>query len=234
METLFIAYSVRIGFIVVYHTYTLSWAVKYRLTADAVCLVKVGGWGGMRDQQICCLRAPPRPRRHGQSWVRPLPLWGWVPALLWVVFGSIFIGAVHDFGALSSVFATTAKRLATSPVAHSTTRAFAVSVYLIHGADGGAGYFRFVIAAVFKQYPAAIFPCVVQIPIAVIIGVMLHRKGAGLLIPSLVALGVMYLTVIMGDRGFLGTFNASLAAWPIWLWVIVLLGYSYVASVLPV
>ena len=74
----------------------------------------------------------------------------------------------------------------------------------------------------------------VQIPIAVIIGVMLHRKGAGLLIPSLVALGVMYLTVIMGDRGFLGTFNASLAAWPIWLWVIVLLGYSYVASVLPV
>ncbi|MBM3215985.1 carbon starvation protein A, partial [Candidatus Poribacteria bacterium] len=27
-------------------------------------------------------------------------IWGWVPALLWVVFGSIFIGAVHDFGAL--------------------------------------------------------------------------------------------------------------------------------------
>jgi len=26
--------------------------------------------------------------------------WGWLPALLWVVFGSIFIGAVHDFGSL--------------------------------------------------------------------------------------------------------------------------------------
>ena len=26
--------------------------------------------------------------------------WGWLPALLWVVFGSIFIGAVHDFWAL--------------------------------------------------------------------------------------------------------------------------------------
>ena len=25
-------------------------------------------------------------------------MWGWLPALLWVVFGSIFIGAVHDFG----------------------------------------------------------------------------------------------------------------------------------------
>ena len=26
--------------------------------------------------------------------------WGWLPALLWVVLGTIFIGAVHDFGAL--------------------------------------------------------------------------------------------------------------------------------------
>ncbi len=28
-------------------------------------------------------------------------IWGWVPAVLWVIFGSIFIGAVHDLGALT-------------------------------------------------------------------------------------------------------------------------------------
>ncbi|PIR65811.1 MAG: carbon starvation protein A, partial [Candidatus Omnitrophica bacterium CG10_big_fil_rev_8_21_14_0_10_43_8] len=27
-------------------------------------------------------------------------LWGWLPALLWIIFGTVFIGAVHDFGAL--------------------------------------------------------------------------------------------------------------------------------------
>ncbi|EMO40395.1 carbon starvation CstA family protein [Leptospira noguchii] len=27
-------------------------------------------------------------------------IWGWLPAMLWVVFGSIFVGCVHDFGAL--------------------------------------------------------------------------------------------------------------------------------------
>ena len=27
-------------------------------------------------------------------------IWGWLPALLWVVLGTIFIGAVHDFSAL--------------------------------------------------------------------------------------------------------------------------------------
>ena len=27
-------------------------------------------------------------------------IWGWLPALLWVFFGSIFMGAVHDFSTL--------------------------------------------------------------------------------------------------------------------------------------
>ncbi|MEK9634676.1 MAG: carbon starvation CstA family protein, partial [Opitutae bacterium] len=63
---------------------------------------------------------------------------------------------------------------------------------------------------------------------------MLHRKGFGLLMPSLVALGVMYLSVIFGDSGFLGSINATMAGWSVWTWVVVLLGYSYVASVLPV
>ncbi len=28
-------------------------------------------------------------------------IWGWLPAVLWVIFGSVFIGAVHDLGALT-------------------------------------------------------------------------------------------------------------------------------------
>ena len=27
-------------------------------------------------------------------------IWGWVPALIWIVFGTIFIGVAHDFGSL--------------------------------------------------------------------------------------------------------------------------------------
>ena len=27
-------------------------------------------------------------------------IWGWLPALLWVALGSVFMGAVHDFSAL--------------------------------------------------------------------------------------------------------------------------------------
>ena len=101
--------------------------------------------------------------------------------------------------------------------------------------------FGLVIAAVFDLYPSAIFPCLVQIPIAVAIGVLLHRKGVDLLLPSLIALGIMYLTVIFGDWGPLHSINHALGGdpstidgIPTWMWVVVLLGYSYVASVLPV
>jgi carbon starvation protein len=55
-----------------------------------------------------------------------------------------------------------------------------------------------------------------------------------LLLPSLIALGTMYLTLVFGNSGPLGSINQAMASWSIITWVIVLLGYSYIASVLPV
>ena len=240
METLLIALLAGIGFIVAYHTYGRWLGSKiFRLSADAVCPSKrlEDGIDYVPTRKSVVFG------HHFTSIAGTGPIvgpaiaimWGWVPALLWVVLGSIFIGAVHDFGALvvslrnnGQTVGDIAGRLLNKRVRllFLFTLFMALTVVL--------AIFGLVIAAVFKQYPAAIFPCVVQIPIAVIIGVMLHRKGGELLLPSLLALGVMYITVIFGDRGFLGDFNAALAAWPIWMWVIVLLGYSYVASVLPV
>ena len=44
----------------------------------------------------------------------------------------------------------------------------------------------------------------------------------------------MYLSVYYGDWGFLHAFNSTLAEWPVIAWVVLLLIYSYAASVLPV
>jgi carbon starvation protein len=74
----------------------------------------------------------------------------------------------------------------------------------------------------------------VQIPLAIGIGYWLHRRGASLLLPSLLALAVMYLTVIYGDVGVLHAINSTMAQWSAWTWGVLLLLYSYVASVLPV
>ena len=161
--------------------------------------------------------------------------WGWLPALLWVLLGSILIGAVHDLGSLvvslrsnGQTIGDVAGRLISRRVRVLFLAILFLALIVV------LAIFGLVIAAVFRMFPEAIFPCLVQIPIAVVIGLLLHRRGAGLLAPSIAALVVMYLSVIWGNSGILGEFNAWAAGWPTLTWTAVLLGYCYLASVLPV
>lgn len=162
-------------------------------------------------------------------------IWGWVPALLWVLFGSIFIGAVHDFGSLVVSMRNRGQTVGdlAGRVLAPRARILFLSILFL-ALTIVLAIFGLVIAGVFKMFPASIFPCLVQIPLAIAIGVWLHRRGINLTIPSLVALGLMYLSVALGNWGPLAAFNTSLSEWPVVTWVVVLLLYSYIASVLPV
>jgi len=174
-------------------------------------------------------------------------MWGWVPALLWVLLGSIFIGAVHDLGALVVSLRSRGQTVGdiAGRVLNPRVR-FLFLTILLFGLWIVLAIFGLVIANVFREFPESILPVFLQIPIAVAIGLYLHRKGASLLVPSAAALAVMYLTVWLGagcpgttwEGGALGSWvratNAHLTAWPLWLWTAVLLAYCYFASVLPV
>ena len=162
-------------------------------------------------------------------------VWGWLPALLWVIFGSILIGAVHDFGSLVVSMRNRGQTVGdiAGRILAPRTRILFLSI-LFMALTIVLAIFGLVIASVFRMYPAAIFPCFIQIPIAVSIGILIHRKGANILIPSIIALAIMYLSVFYGNDGTLGKFNSTLADWSVITWVIVLLGYCYIASVLPV
>ncbi len=162
-------------------------------------------------------------------------IWGWLPALLWVIFGSIFIGALHDFGSLVVSMRNKGQTVGdiSGRVLTPRTRILFLSI-LFMALTIVLAIFGLVIANVFKMFPSSIFPCIVQTPIAVAIGFWLHRKGMSLLVPSILALALMYLSVAFGDWGFLHVFNTTLASWPIIAWVAILLIYSYAASVLPV
>ena len=240
MATLLIAVGAGLAFLLAYHTYGKWLGEKiFRLTADTVCpSVR------LRDDRDYV--PTPKPIVFGHHFTSiagtgPIVgpaiavMWGWVPALLWVVFGSIFIGAVHDFGALVVSLRNNGQTVGdiAGRVLNRRVRLLFLLI-LFMALTVVLAIFGLVIAVVFKQYPAAIFPCLVQIPIAVVIGIWLRRRAVGIFLPSVFALAVMYLTVIYGDTGMLGQINQTLKAWPVITWVVVLLLYSYVASVLPV
>ncbi len=240
MQTLFIALGAGVAFLVAYHTYGRWLGHRiFNLSAEFVCPSY-----RLRDDQDYV--PTPRPIVFGHHFTSiagtgPIVgpaiavMWGWVPALLWVVLGSIFIGAVHDFGALVVSLRNdgqTVGEIAGRVVNRRVRLLFLLILFM--ALTIVLAIFGLVIAAVFKMYPTSILPCLIQIPIAMAIGVFLYRKGAGLFVPSAIALALMYLSVVWGDVGFLGQFNAMLAGWSVMTWVIVLLVYSYVASVLPV
>ncbi len=249
MQTLLIAIAAGVAFLVAYHTYG-RWLGRriFNLTAAAVCpshrlrddtdyvpthrsvvfghhFTSIAGTGPIVGPAIAVM-------------------WGWLPALLWVVLGSIFIGAVHDLGSLVVSLRNNGQTVGEIAGRVLNRRVRLLFLFVLFMAlTIVLAIFGLVIAAVFRQYPAAIFPCMVQIPIAVLIGLWLHRRGRGLLLPSIIALTLMYLSVIYGDVTFfhvgghdigLHAINEWMASWPTIVWVAVLLIYSYIASVLPV
>ena len=240
MQTLIIAALAGFGFILAYHTYGKWLGNKvFKLSANAICPSTE-----LQDD----VDYIPTPRsiifgHHFTSIAGTGPIvgpaiavmWGWLPALLWVVFGSIFVGAVHDFGSLVVSLRSQGKSVGdiAGSVISPRTRMLFLLVLLL-GLTVVLAIFGLVIAAVFRMYPAAIFPCIVQIPIAIGIGLWLHKRGSSIFIPSLIALMLMYLSVIYGNTGALGEINAMLATLPTIVWVLILLGYSYIASVIPI
>ena len=74
----------------------------------------------------------------------------------------------------------------------------------------------------------------VQIPLAVVIGLLVHRRGGSIVWPSIISLALCTRAWCGETGGSLHVFNTTLAAQPLWAWTIGLLAYSYVASVLPV
>ncbi len=240
MQTLLIALGSLVGYVIAYHTYG-RWLAKKIFQLDpqaAVPSVELND-----DRDFVPTDKSVLFGHHFTSIAGTGPIvgpaiavmWGWLPALVWVLLGSILVGAVHDFGSLVVSMRSRGQTVGDVAGRVLNTRVRLLFLLILFMAlTIVLAIFGLVIAAVFKQYPASIFPCVVQIPIAVGIGVWLHRKGMNLLVPSILALTVMYLTVIFGNDGMVGQLNEAMASWSVIAWVIVLLVYSYVASVLPV
>ncbi len=161
-------------------------------------------------------------------------IWGWLPALVWVVVGSIFMGAVHDFGALvvsarhrgKSIGEITRELI--GPRARTLFLLFIFFALLIVLA-----VFALVIGVLFMMYPETVLPVWLQIPVAVALGLYIYRFRGNPLVPSLVALALLYGFMYLG---ILYPFKLPpfVMGNEVLTWVVVLLLYAYVASILPV
>jgi carbon starvation protein len=128
-------------------------------------------------------------------------IWGWVPALLWVVFGTVFVGAVHDFGCLflsTRNGGTTVADLTGRIVGPRARILFLLLVFFL--AWIVIAVFAVVIGTLFTNYPETVLPVNFEIVVACVIGYLIYKRGSKLLVPSLLALILLYVMVFVGAR----------------------------------
>jgi len=154
-------------------------------------------------------------------------IWGWVPALLWVVFGSIFAGAVHDFGALVLSMRHDGRSIGdiTGSVVNPRTRSLFFLI-IFFGLWIVIAIFAILMANLFVQYPQCVFPIWIEIAIAMALSWYLYEKKGSLLIGSIVAIVLMYLTIWIGLYIPVALSKAA--------WIIIIMIYIFFASTMPV
>lgn len=175
--------------------------------------------------------------------------WGWLPAFLWVVLGTIFAAGVHDFGAL--VLSVRNKGQSVGTIAHRLigrrAKLLFLFIILLLVLMVNA-VFAWVIANLFILFPASVLSVFIQIPLAIWIGYWVYKKQGNMLLPSLAALAVMYLAAIVASyvpalqidllRYFGGEGSTVLGmtatSMSFFIWIMILMVYVYIASTLPV
>jgi carbon starvation protein len=162
--------------------------------------------------------------------------WGWLPALVWVVLGTVFMGAVHDFGALVVSIKEKGRSIAditASVISNRTRIMFLIFVMMLIWLV--LAVFAMAIADLFVNVPSSVLPINIQIMVALIIGWIIYKKGMNTFIPSIIALGVLYLFVWLGTQIPLSFSSLGLAkSQQTSVWIIILFIYSGIASLLPV
>ena len=161
--------------------------------------------------------------------------WGWLPALVWVILGTIFFAGAHDFGTLwisSRHKARSMGSLSEDVVSRRSRTLFMIVIFLLLLMVNAV--FAIVIARLFVRFPGSVVPIWFEIPVAILVGYLIYRRGGKLLWPSIGALVALYVMVWYGYKIPVVIPEHFLGLGPAGFWVVALFVYAWAASRLPV
>ena len=154
-------------------------------------------------------------------------LWGWLPALLWVVLGTIFIGGVHDFGSLITSVregGSSVADIARHVISQRAKILFSLFVWL--ALILVIAVFAYLCADTFVKEPKIVLPSLGLIPVAILVGYLLYHFKVNTVLTTILGLASLVGLIFLGN---VFPVNITLT-----VWLLVLFIYCYFASVLPV
>jgi carbon starvation protein len=162
---------------------------------------------------------------------------GWLPVVLWIILGTIFIGAVIDFSALVASIRHNARSIAEiarqymSPVAYRLLLAFIwlTLVYVLT-------VFADLTATTFTDDGGVATSSLMFIVLAVLFGLAINKMKIPLLRASLIFVPLVFLAVWAGQKMPLSAdlIPEIIAGEPKKTWALILILYCFLASTTPV
>ncbi len=157
-------------------------------------------------------------------------LWGWGPALLWILVGTVFLGGMHDFGSLIVSVRHDGRSIADAAGDLISKRAKIVfSLFVWLALILVIAVFTVISAKTFVVQPEIVLPSLGLIPVAILVGLALYRLKVNQIVVTLFGLG------LLGALIFLGTLlPVNIPNQAMFIWIITLFVYAYFASITPV
>jgi carbon starvation protein len=163
-------------------------------------------------------------------------IFGWLPVYLWIVIGTIFIGGVHDFGALFASIRHDGKSIGELIKVNIGTRgkllfnlfAYAALILVVAAfTDICAGTFAYVEKANDLTGARAGTASILFIALAIGFGFLVYRKNANIATATIIGVALLFACIWLGYVFPVLKLSKS-------TWNIILLIYITLASILPV
>ncbi len=154
-------------------------------------------------------------------------VFGWIPVMLWILIGGVFMGAVHDFSSLVASVRHEGRSI--GEVIEAEIGSKGKTFFLIFSWSAlilVVAVFTIVVSKTFASVPAAASASVFFIAVALCFGILLYKFNLPLGIATVI--GVVFLVVSL-YLGYLFPIQLSAQTW-----TYILMGYIFVASTAPV
>lgn len=152
---------------------------------------------------------------------------GWIPVYLWVLFGAVFIGGVHDYSAIIASVRHKGKSIGyiiESYVGISGKKLFLIfswsTLILV------IAVFTIIVSDTFTHIPSSGTSSILFIVLAVLFGISVYRLKIPLWIATIIGVALLFFSILLGNQ-FPIQFNTL-------TWQIILFVYIFIASVTPV
>lgn len=156
--------------------------------------------------------------------------YGWFLPLLWVIFGNIFIGTVHDYLALmSSVRYGGISVMSVSENVMGRRARYLFLLYTLMALLLVYAAFASVASRVFTGNPSAATMSLLYMPLALFMGILMYRSNLGIKASTLI-------TIILVIGAYFYSYKVHLLLGPnaYHTWIIILGVYALLAASLPV